>query len=92
MSQITGTVRWFNPRKGYGFLGRDGGADVFVHYTAIQSGDFRSMREGEPVSFDITHDVHGPQATQVRRLDRTSHPGLDLPGVDLREPADRPGT
>ncbi len=71
MSQFTGKVRWFNPAKGYGFLGRDNGADVFVHYTAIQNGDFRSMKEGEPVSFDILHGVHGPQATQVHRLERT---------------------
>ena len=69
MSQILGKVRWFNPSKGYGFLGRDSGADVFVHYTAIQNGDFRSMKEGEAVSFDITESVQGPQAVQVRRLE-----------------------
>ncbi len=71
MSQFTGTVRWFNPSKGYGFLGREDGADVFVHYTAIQDKDFRSIQEGEPVSFDITQGVLGPQAAQVHRLDRT---------------------
>ncbi len=70
MSQIMGRVRWFNPSKGYGFLGRDSGADVFVHYTAIQNGDFRSIQEGEPVSFDITEGVQGPQAVQVHRLER----------------------
>lgn len=76
MSQFTGKVRWFNPSKGYGFLGRDGGADVFVHYTAIQNGDFRSIKEGEPVSFEITEGVHGPQASQVQRLDRTLWMGM----------------
>ncbi len=70
MAQILGKVRWFNPSKGFGFLGRDGGADVFVHYTAIQNGDFRSMKEGEAVSFDITEGVQGPQAVQVHRLER----------------------
>ncbi len=78
MSQIMGTVRWFNPSKGYGFLGRDGGADVFVHYTAIQDGDFRSMKEGEPVSFEITEGVQGPQAVQVHRLERVPQVGVDV--------------
>ena len=68
MSQFLGKVRWFNPWKGYGFLGRSSGADVFVHYTAIQDEDFRSMREGEPVSFEITEGAQGPQAAQVCRL------------------------
>ena len=70
MSQVLGKVRWFNPWKGYGFLGRSSGADVFVHYTAIQDGDFRSIREGEPVSFEITEGVQGPQAVQVHRLEQ----------------------
>ena len=78
MSQFVGKVRWFNPAKGYGFLGRDGGADVFVHYTAIQNGDFRSIKEGEPVSFDVTEGVQGPQAVQVHRLERTERAAIDV--------------
>lgn len=78
MSQVMGKVRWFNPSKGYGFLGRDGGADVFVHYTAIENGDFRSIKEGELVSFEITEGVQGPQAAQVQRLDRTRMVSMDV--------------
>ena len=85
MSQFRGTVRWFNPSKGYGFLGRDSGADVFVHYTAIQSEDFRSIQEGEPVTFDITHGAHGPQATQVHRLDR-----MERSATESKASAERP--
>ncbi len=78
MSQFVGKVRWFNPSKGYGFLGRDGGSDVFVHYTAIQNGDFRSIKEGEPVSFDVTEGVQGPQAVQVHRLERAQRAAIDV--------------
>lgn len=69
MSQYTGTVRWFNNAKGYGFLGRDGGADVFCHYSSIQSDGYKSLKEGETVAFDIIQGEKGPQADQVSRLD-----------------------
>jgi cold shock protein len=72
MAQFQGSVRWFNNAKGYGFLGREGGADVFVHYTAIQSPGYKSLKEGELVSYDVVQGDKGPQADQVIRL-KPSH-------------------
>lgn len=68
MAQYAGTVRWFNNAKGYGFLGRDNGNDVFVHYSSIQSDGYKSLKEGEPVEFDIIQGEKGPQADHVRAL------------------------
>lgn len=68
MSQYTGTVRWFNNAKGYGFLGRDGAPDVFVHFTSIQSDGYKSLKEGEQVEYDVVQGEKGPQADGVRRL------------------------
>jgi cold shock protein len=68
MSQYQGPVRWFNNAKGYGFLGREGGPDVFVHYTAIQSDGYKTLKEGDHVEFDVIQGDKGPQADQVRRL------------------------
>lgn len=65
MSQFEGTVRWFNNAKGYGFLGRDGGNDVFVHYSAIQTDGFKSLKEGDAVAFNVITGEKGPQADQV---------------------------
>ncbi len=67
MAQYTGTVKWFNNAKGYGFLGREGGADVFVHYSSIQSEGYKSLKEGDPVEFDVVQGEKGPQADQVQR-------------------------
>ncbi len=62
-----GVVKWFNSEKGYGFITPDGGgADVFVHYSAIQSQGYRSLEEDQRVSFEITQGQKGPQAADVR--------------------------
>ncbi len=62
----TGTVKWFNESKGYGFISpADGGADVFVHYSAIQGGGFKTLQEGQSVSYEVEAGAKGPQATQV---------------------------
>lgn len=68
MGQFRGTVKWFNNAKGYGFLGRDGGPDVFVHYSSIQTDGYRSLNEGDPVEFDVIQGDKGPQADQVTPL------------------------
>jgi CspA family cold shock protein len=68
LAQYKGTVKWFNNAKGYGFLGRDGGADVFVHYSSIQRDGYKSLKEGDEVEFDIIQGTKGPQADQVSRL------------------------
>ena len=61
----TGTVKWFNDAKGFGFLSRADGADVFVHHSAIQSNGFRSLQEGQSVTFDV---VKGPKGLQAERV------------------------
>jgi CspA family cold shock protein len=61
-----GTVKWFNGDKGYGFIAVDGGQDVFVHFSAITGGGYRSLEEGQKVEFDITQGQKGPQAENVK--------------------------
>jgi CspA family cold shock protein len=63
-----GTVKWFNAEKGFGFISRDGGDDVFVHHTAIIGEGYRSLDEGQKVSFDVTQGNKGPQASNVTKL------------------------
>ena len=63
----SGKVKWFNDAKGYGFIARDDGPDVFVHHTAIQSEGFRSLSEGQTVEFEITEGPKGLQAANVRK-------------------------
>lgn len=62
-----GKVKWFNEAKGFGFIEREGGTDVFVHYTSIAGEGFRSLKQGEEVSFEITQGPKGPQATNVQK-------------------------
>ncbi len=66
--RVTGTVKWFSRAKGYGFIQREGGEDVFVHFSAIQGGGFRNLEEGDQVEFTIESSPKGPQAADVVRL------------------------
>jgi CspA family cold shock protein len=66
--RIQGTVKWFNAGKGYGFISREGGEDVFVHYSALQSEGYRSLDEGQQVEFTIERGAKGLQATNVVTL------------------------
>ncbi len=64
--RITGTVKWFNTTKGYGFIAREGGPDVFVHYSAIESDGFRNLEEGQRVEFAVEKGPKGLQAAAVK--------------------------
>jgi CspA family cold shock protein len=72
VAQCEGTVKWFNNVKGYGFLGRDDGPDVFVHFSSIQTEGYKTLKEGDPVSFNIVQGDKGPQADQVVPLSKTA--------------------
>jgi cold shock protein len=63
-----GTVKWFNDTKGFGFIQQDGGADVFVHHSAIQSSGFKSLSEGDRVEFEVVKGQKGPAAANVRKV------------------------
>lgn len=65
---MQGKVKWFNAEKGYGFIEREDGGDVFVHYSAIQAEGFKTLEEGQLVSFDIVEGNRGPQAANVVKL------------------------
>jgi cold shock protein len=67
LSMATGTVKWFNDSKGFGFISQEGGDDVFVHHTAIQSEGFRSLAEGDKVEFEVVKGPKGLQAQNVRK-------------------------
>ncbi len=64
----TGHVKWFNDAKGYGFIEREGGPDVFVHYSAVEGDGYKSLREGQAVSFSIVEGNRGPQASHVNKI------------------------
>ena len=66
LGMAAGTVKWFNSEKGYGFISREAGPDVFVHYSEIDASGFRSLEEGQRVEFEVGQGAKGPQATGVR--------------------------
>ncbi len=65
---MTGTVKWFNADKGYGFIEQETGGDVFVHFSAIQTEGFKTLEEGQRVEFDVVEGNRGPQAANVTKL------------------------
>lgn len=68
MLDMKGKVKWFNAEKGFGFIEREGGSDVFVHYSAIQSDGFKTLDEGQEVEFEEVEGARGPQAANVVKL------------------------
>jgi CspA family cold shock protein len=68
VSSLKGTVKWFNNAKGFGFIGREDGPDVFVHYSAISSEGYKSLQEGDQVEFEIVEGQKGPQAGNVMKV------------------------
>ena len=69
MSRLTGTVKWFNNDKGFGFVSYAGGPDAFVHFSEIQGDGFRSLDEGDAVEFDLIEEGRGPKAKNVSKVD-----------------------
>jgi cold shock protein len=67
VERLKGTVKWFNNAKGYGFIGRESGNDVFVHYSAIAAEGYKSLQEGDQVEFEIAQGPKGPQAANVTK-------------------------
>jgi len=65
---LKGKVKWFNPEKGYGFLEREGGPDVFVHFSAIKEEGFKTLEEGQEVEFEVIEGERGPQAANVHKM------------------------
>jgi CspA family cold shock protein len=90
MARIQGTVKWFNDAKGYGFIAREGGPDVFVHFSAIQSSGFKSLAEGDRVEFEIVQGQKGPQASDVTKIEERGTRRRDRPADRQRPPRPRP--
>lgn len=68
MSTVTGTVKWFNEAKGFGFIEQESGADVFAHFSAIQGSGFKTLAEGQAVSFNVTQGQKGLQAENIQAI------------------------
>jgi cold shock protein len=68
VERLKGTVKWFNNAKGYGFLGREDGPDVFIHYSSIATEGYKSLQEGDQVEFEIVQGQKGPQAANVTKI------------------------
>jgi cold shock protein len=75
MARTTGTVKWFSDAKGYGFIEREDGDDIFVHHASIEGTGFKTLKEGERVEFDILEEDKGPKAQNVVRLNAAQDPG-----------------
>ncbi len=91
MTRLTGTVKWFSDAKGYGFIERDDGGDIFVHHTSIEGTGFKTLKEGERVEFGVLEEDKGPKAQDVVRLEG----GDDDPargGQAFQSPLDHSGT
>jgi cold shock protein len=71
MERLTGKIKWFSDAKGYGFIEREGGGDVFVHHSAIEGQGFKTLKEGERVEFDLLEEERGPKARNVVRLEES---------------------
>lgn len=80
MGRLTGTVKWFSDAKGFGFIQREDGSDIFVHHSSIEGSGFRTLAEGESVEFEVLEESKGPKAQNVVRL----NPPADRPGRDQR--------
>jgi CspA family cold shock protein len=68
MNRTTGTVKWFNEKKGFGFITREGGDDVFAHFSEIQDDGFKTLTENQKVEFEVTNDTRGDKATKITLL------------------------
>jgi CspA family cold shock protein len=90
LAQYKGTVKWFNNAKGFGFLGREGGADVFVHYSSIQSEGYKSLKEGDEVEFDIIEGTKGPQADHVVKINEAVPQSAAAPSATAQTPTAAP--
>lgn len=80
MGRETGKVKWFSEAKGFGFIEREAGGDIFVHHSAIEGDGFRTLAEGEPVEFEVLEESKGPKAQNVKRLAAPA----ERPGRDQR--------
>lgn len=91
MAQYKGKVKWFNNAKGYGFIGREDGPDVFVHYSSIQLDGYKTLKEGDDVEFDIVQGQKGAQADAVIRL-RGATPSAAPSAASSTTPSAAPST